>query len=205
MEKYCKNCGAQLSKTTKFCPDCGAKIDDVKSVFCPNCGCEHERGEKFCKQCGCELNPQKKTSSKKIPIIIVAVIAFILIITAVSFMVQPSQKTVDVDEFKFEIPGDFIYDSSQSGSENDEGIITKTGFWSNDTDVIEINVMYAETYVDASKVADDIGGVKRTYLGHEGYYNDLSGIYGFSYVDNNKLITVYTSNPDILNEMETVP
>ncbi len=45
---------------------------------------------------------------------------------------------------------------------------------------------------------------KKNLIGHNGYYNELSDAYSFSFVDNNKLCTVYSSNSDLLTEIELV-
>ena len=52
-------------------------------------------------------------------------------------------------------------------------------------------------------MAKDIGGQEKNMLGYDGYYSDLDDVYSFTFVKENKLISVYTSDYDLLNEIET--
>lgn len=63
-------------------------------MFCNNCGVQINEGEKFCKKCGAPVSTQgptmvKKTkeskSGKKWPVIILAVLAVVILITGVLF------------------------------------------------------------------------------------------------------------------------
>ena len=47
-------------------------------------------------------------------------------------------------------------------------------------------------------------GQAENLFGYDGYYNEFSDTYSFSFVDNNKLCTIYTSNQDLLTEIELV-
>jgi hypothetical protein len=65
--------------------------------------------------------------------------------------------------------------------------------------------MYTTSYnVDQNEVAKEVGGESRSMMGYNGYYNDLSDTYSFSFVKDNKLITVYTSNEDLFNQISVL-
>jgi hypothetical protein len=59
-------------------------------------------------------------------------------------------------------------------------------------------------YVDENKVASEMGGEKMNMMGYDGYYNELSDAYSFTFVKGDKLVTVFTSNFDLLNEIEAL-
>ena len=182
MTKFCKNCGAYISENDAFCTDCGKST--LKT--CPNCGYE--------------------IKSSRLPIIIAA-LAVIAIVAAIviSPITITSMQEVQVDTFTFNIPDNFEEDPASIIDENDNGIITKSKCWNDSTDFIEIEVLYSKNpKTDMENVNAKMGGQEENLIGHNGYYNEFSDAYSFSFVDNNKLCTVYTSNPDLLTEIELV-
>ncbi len=62
----------------------------------------------------------------------------------------------------------------------------------------------ANTFVDANRVNSNLGGQRQNMFGYDGYYNELSDAYSFSFVKDNKLCTVYTSNYNLLSEVEVL-
>ena len=210
MQKFCKNCGAYVGETTRFCPDCGREVQNNSIRYCPHCGAELVENEYFCKNCGTKLKEPKKESlldRHKIPIIIVLVIAVIgvIVLGATSMMLPYGSQEVQVDTFSFEIPEDFVLNEDLSSSENTAGLQYVTGYWDNYGDYIQIDVMYTTLYnVDQNEVAKEVGGESRSMMGYNGYYNDLSDTYSFSFVKDNKLITVYTSNEDLFNQISVL-
>ena len=210
MQKFCKNCGAYVGETTRFCPDCGREVQNNSIRYCPHCGDELVENEYFCKNCGTKLKEPKKESlldRHKIPIIIVLVIAVIgvIVLGAASMMLPYGSQEVQVDTFSFEIPEDFVLNEDLSSNENTAGLQYVTGYWDNYGDYIQIDVMYTTSYnVDQNEVAKEVGGESRNMMGYNGYYNDLSDAYSFSFVKDNKLITVYTSNEDLFNQISVL-
>lgn len=196
MAKFCKNCGAYISENDAFCTDCGKST--LKT--CPKCREQLTAHSKFCPNCGYEIK------SSRLPIIIVA-LAVIAIVAAIAIfpITITSMQEVQVDTFSFNIPNNFEKDPASIIDENNNGIITKSKCWNDSTDFIEIEVLYSKNpKTDMENVNAKMGGQEENLIGHNGYYNEFSDAYSFSFVDNNKLCTVYTSNPDLLTEIELV-
>lgn len=108
-----------------------------------------------------------------------------------------------MDTFSFNIPDNFEEDPASTIDENDNGIITKSKCWNDSTDFIQIEVLYSKN----SKINLENANMKgqaENLFGHDGYYNEFSDAYSFSFIDNDKLCTVYASNPDLLTEIELV-
>lgn len=91
--KKCLRCGAVLMTEQKFCPNCGASVEDMlipKASICKNCGIEIPAENKFCPNCGKpvstikELPEVRKTSGKKLKIILGVSIALVLIIAVIA-------------------------------------------------------------------------------------------------------------------------
>ena len=212
MPNYCKNCGASITENDQICPDCGRPLKAKPMKFCPNCGEKLINNPKFCESCGCKINnsqPEEDGFFKRhqTPIIIIGAVLILAVIAAValSTITIYSTQEVQVDTFNFEIPGNFEENVLNSLSENDKGIKTESKFWEDGDEFIEIDVMYsANGYVDANKINDGMGGQKESMFGYEGYYNELSDAYTFSFVKDNKLCTVYTSNLDLFDQIEVL-
>ena len=49
--KFCDNCGAELTEGAQFCDNCGQKVVDGFGT-CENCGYKFEKDSKFCPKCG---------------------------------------------------------------------------------------------------------------------------------------------------------
>ena len=211
LTKFCKNCGCQLNENELYCPDCGKATGNRHVMkYCPNCGEEIDHDERFCRNCGIELKkPEVKTESMldkyRIPLIILAVIFAIVIVAfgAFSALGTGSVQEVHVDSIGFTIPDYFEEDTHLKVNDNDSGLIYKSKFWQSDSDYIQIDVMYSEQYVDAREIADYMGGEKATMIGHDGYYNELEDSYSFSLVESNKLVTVYTSDYNLLGQIKS--
>ena len=214
MEKYCKNCGANISDADAFCPDCGKEIPITKHaiIYCPNCGERISGYENFCKNCGTKIKTPKKEKDTFLekfnaPIIFLAVIAVIAIVAIGAFiMLMPTPvQEVQVDTIDFSIPDGFVLDDDLSVDENDEGIKVVSKVYASDSDVIQIDVLYSiSSYVDANEVAIAMGGEKQNMMGYDGYYNEFTDGYSFSFVKDNKMVTVYTTQYDTLNEIEVL-
>ncbi len=210
--KFCKNCGCHLNEDELFCPDCGKPTENRPAMkFCPKCGEELDYNEYFCRNCGIKLKePMIEKESflekYKTQIIIIAVIAAIAIVAfgAYSSLETWTSQEVKVDTISFTIPDNFDENEDLKINENDNGIVYKSKFWESDNDYIQIDVMYSTSYVDANEIAEDMGGEKDNMIGHDGYYNDLDDAYSFTFTESNKLITVYTSDFDLLSEIETM-
>ena len=210
MEKYCKNCGAPIDDTSQFCGDCGSEIRHEQHMmkYCPNCGEKVTLDEIFCRNCGIRLKTPKKPTGfmekYKIPVIILIAVAVIAVVAAgaISLISEPQMQEIKVNTIDFMIPQGFEHDSEMDIDENDDGIRYVSKFWQSDEDFIQIDVMYASS-VDAGEIAQELGGKKQTMIGHEGYYNEFSDAYSFSFVEDNKLVTVYTSTYNLLEEIES--
>ena len=166
----------------KFCKNCGAYISE-NDAFCTDCG---KSTLKTCPKCREQLTAHSKfcpdcgyeIKSSRLPIIIAALA---------------------------DIPDNFEEDPASTIDENDKGIITKSKCWNDSADFIQIEVLYSKnSKIDMENVNVNMEGQAENLFGYDGYYNEFSDAYSFSFVDNNKLCTVYTSNPDLLTEIELV-
>ena len=214
MPDYCKNCGAKITENDQYCPDCGKQLQKTSLNFCPNCGEALEKNVKFCGSCGYQLpikQPQTKEDSffkkHQVPIIIIGgllILAVIAIASLSTISIYGTQE-VQVNTIEFEIPDTFQENTLKYLHENDEGIITESKYFEDGSDFIQIDVMYsANTFVDANRVNSNLGGQRQNMFGYDGYYNELSDAYSFSFVKDNKLCTVYTSNYNLLSEVEVL-
>ena len=70
--KFCKNCGAKVSKSAKFCGNCGYQFEVLPQVdpepvisvkHCPQCGNEMAITAKFCRHCGYKVGEQKDAAT----------------------------------------------------------------------------------------------------------------------------------------------
>ena len=194
MAKFCKNCGAYISENDAFCTDCGKST--LKT--CPKCREQLTAHSKFCPNCGYEIK------SSKLPIIIAALVVIAIVAAiAISPITITSMQEVQVDTFSFNIPDNFEEDPASTIDENDKGTIIKSKCWNDSADFIQIEVVYSKnSKIDMENA--NMEGRAENLFGYDGYYNEFSDAYSFSFVDNNKLCTVYTSNQDLLTEIELV-
>lgn len=214
LAKFCKNCGAYIKDTDEICPDCGREIPRKiqKIKFCPNCGEKITAGEYFCKNCGFKLKePRKEKTSfldkHKTLIMAIAVITAIAIVSvgAFSMLTPTGYQEVTVDSFSFNIPVDFTENENLAENENEDGVIYASKYWDNEEDEISIDVMYAKSgNADAEGIASEMGGTRQSMMGHDGYYSELGDAYCFMFVNDNKLITVYVTDPNLFNEIDVL-
>lgn len=217
LEKYCKNCGANIDDSTQVCPDCGREIPAEKYVprhhrKCPNCGRRILGYEQFCRSCGIDLSTaiEEKPASRekyKTPITTIAIIAVIAIVAFGAFntiMPMVSQE-VQVDTINFKIPPGYVQDDDLTFDETDAGVKYVSKFWENDEDDIQIDVTYSQNgTANANDALKEVGGTKQNMMNYDGYYDEVEGYYSFSFVKDNKIISIYTSNHDLLNEIEVL-
>lgn len=230
MEENCNNCGAKLNEGANFCPECGSKIESIqtskinkssddKSAFCPNCGESLEDSENFCVNCGFNHNASEIADEKKnliekykIPIII-AIIAIVLIISGLiaSSLMSPDYsnvelpaQTVTVGSEYFKIPGEFVVDPSSIDVTTESGVVSFSQGWKTSTEHIYIGIITSGyPNVDLDSVAALNGGVHKTLMGYEGYYNENDlGDYSFSFVLDNKICMIDVSSPYLFDEIE---
>ena len=141
--------------------------------------------------------------------LIIAVAAIIVIgvvaVGAVSIFLPAGGQQVDVDSFTFNVPQDFTVDEDMSVDETDNGIVYVSKFMQNDEDTIQIDVMFAESdLVDANDVLNVMDGDAQSMMGYDGYFEEYSDAYAFSFVKDNKLVTVYTTSYDLFDEIEVL-
>ena len=135
----------------------------------------------------------------------IVLISAAITITAFSFVDNLDSQTVDVGTINFKIPSDFKENTSFFSAEDDSGIITISKAWENSADIIKITVMYSNrTYIDANEVNNQIGRHKESILGYNGFIHESQGIYSFSFVKNNMLVTIYTSDIALFDEIEVL-
>lgn len=106
----CKNCGKEISDRATACPTCGTPINKPENQRCTECGFILSSKDNICPNCGCPIQsnelpqkieipnvqPTKRESKRKKPLIIVAVILiFAIIASAISFTYYKKQKTIE--------------------------------------------------------------------------------------------------------------
>ena len=177
--------------------------------YCPNCGEPLPKDAKYCRNCGCEINSKKESFLKKNNILIIAaaivLISATMTITSFSFVNDMDSQTVNVGTIDFKIPSQFKENASFSSTEDDNGIITISKAWESSPDIIKITVMYSNgTYINANEVNNQIGGHKESMLGHSGFLHESHDTYSFSFVKKNMLVTVYTSDIALFDEIKVL-
>ena len=214
LEKYCKNCGARIDDSDQFCPDCGKVIGNATHPIrhCPNCGERITGEEHFCKSCGFKLmevaneKPGFLNRHKNL-IIVAAAIAVIAVVAvgAISIFAPIGDQQVDVDSFTFSIPQDFEVDDDLTVNESEDGISYVSKYMQNGNDSIQIDVMYSQSdIVDANDVLNVMDGDAQSMMGYDGYFEEYSDAYAFTFVKDNKIITVYTTDYDLFDQIEVL-
>lgn len=210
MATFCKNCGAYVDETMQFCPDCGKQIDQAVIRYCPNCGEKLTLNEYFCRNCGLKLKEPKKESfleKNKNLIIVLAVIAVIAVIAVgAMFMISPVEnQEVKVDTISFNIPGDYQINEDLTSSENLDGVRHISKYWKKFDDYIRIDVIDPNSHsVDANDLLNEIDGHRENMMGYTGYYEETSDVYAFTFVKDNKVVSVSSSRPDVFDDIKVV-
>ncbi|AMD18322.1 hypothetical protein TL18_10070 [Methanobrevibacter sp. YE315] len=176
MERYCRKCGAKLKNEAIFCPNCGEKA----------------------------VYPDESFLSKyKIPLIIAAVAAIILI----SFVVlTPQTQIVKVDDVEFEIPADYVNDPSRTEVSYDENVKSSAMGWSNKDTYIEIGVARTPgSGFNSQEAAANVGGSPTKMLGYSGYYQKYDNeSYTFVFGLKDKVCMVYVSDYDAFKDIKVI-
>lgn len=218
MGLYCEHCGAKLNENAKFCHECGNSINSnsIKDKInqCPECGRKLDKSKQHCEHCGAKLNilnNQSKDhenfiSKYKIPLIIIIFASIIILSLFIisSLYTEPSPNIQVVEVETFQLPSDFKLDPSSRHMENDNGVITSSKMWTDGKDYIGIIVIHSGYRVDLDAAAANIGGVKKTLMGYEGYYLENNTIYSFAFPLNGKLCIIAVSNPQLFNEIKVL-
>lgn len=102
---HCSECGSEVSDKAVECPQCGAKLheQDVIRKVCEECGGELTEGEVICHKCGCPVQdnaqkeavvvqPVKKFNTKKLIIIVVALVTLLGAAFGVHSMQEKAKK-----------------------------------------------------------------------------------------------------------------
>lgn len=105
----CKNCGKEISDKATACPTCGTPINKPENQRCTECGFILSSEDNICQIAAAypkqwiatkieipNVQPTKRESKRKKPLIIVAVILiFAIIASAISFTYYKKQKTIE--------------------------------------------------------------------------------------------------------------
>ena len=176
MEKYCRNCGVKLKENDVFCPNCGMKAITPKYSF---------------------------LRKYKIPLIIAAIIAIVL----VSFIaLTPQTQIVKVDSVEFEIPADYVREPSRTEVSFDGNVKSSAMGWSNNDTYIEIGVTKSPGKgINGDEVASQVGGSPTKMLGYSGYYQKYDDeSYSFVFGMKDKVCMVYASDYDAFDDIKVV-
>lgn len=223
MEEYCKNCGASLKEGAKFCQECGEKTENIEKEvelnYCPNCGSELQNGAVYCEECGVNIeNPEMRPANGesliqkyKIPIIILALVAIIGISGAIiSSMSEPEPielppQEVTVGAEFFMIPGEFTAVPGSFDIKNDNYAFMNSQSWSDGYDTINIAILSSAVDADLESIAGSEGGVHKTMMGYEGYYDEVDvSDYSFIFVKDDKICVIETTSPHLFDEISVL-
>ncbi len=176
MEKYCRNCGVKLKENDEYCPNCGKKAITPKYSF---------------------------FEKHKIPLIIVAIIAVILIALVIS---TPQTQIVEVDNVEFEIPADYVSEPSRTEVNYDQNVKSTSMGWSNKDTYIELGVSRTPGKgINSQEAASYVGGSPTKMLGYSGYYQKYDDeSYSFVFGMKDKVCMVYVSDYDAFNDIKVV-
>lgn len=221
MGNICNKCGGELDENAKFCPECGDKIEypqikNNKKPYCPNCGAYVADSENFCDECGTNLKtPSIQTDASfiekyKVPII-VAIIVVIFIFAGLIALGSFNQDTGPVElppqrvtvgaEF-FEIPGQFAINAGPLDIDTQNGVTTFGQSFTYNYDTISIGVISSYQNIDLESIAASEGGVHKTLMGYDGYYNEIDvNDYSFAFVLDGKLCVIETTSPYLFDEI----
>lgn len=223
MEEYCKNCGASLKEGAKFCQECGEKTENIEKEvelnYCPNCGSELQKESVYCEECGVNIeNPEMRPANGesliqkyKIPIIILAIVAIIGISGAIiSSMSEPEPielppQEVTVGAEFFMIPGEFTAVPGSFDIKNDNYAFMNSQSWSDGYDTINIAILSSAIDTDLESIAGSEGGVHKTMMGYEGYYDEVDvSDYTFIFVKDDKICVIETTSPHLFDEISVL-
>lgn len=223
MEEYCKNCGASLKEGAKFCQECGEKTENIEKEvelnYCPNCGSELQKESVYCEECGVNIeNPEMRPANGesliqkyKIPIIILAIVAIIGISGAIiSSMSEPEPielppQEVTVGAEFFMIPGEFTAVPGSFDIKNDNYAFMNSQSWSDGYDTINIAILSSAVDTDLESIAGSEGGVHKTMMGYEGYYDEVDvSDYSFIFVKDDKICVIETTSPHLFDEISVL-
>lgn len=210
MATFCKNCGAYVDDDSQFCQDCGKQVNQAVIRYCPNCGEKLTSKEYFCRNCGLKLKEPKKESflekNKNVIIVFVVIAVIAVIAVGAMFMISPAgNQEVQVNTISFNIPGDYEVNEDLFTDETQNGVRYVSKYWNNYDDYIQIDVICPASYsFDAYDILNEVGGEKRNMMGYNGYYEDLSDAYVFTFVKDNNVVSVYSSSPDVFDSIEVV-
>lgn len=178
-------------------------MDKIKLMKCEKCGEPLPENARFCRNCGHEIR-ESLLKRYKLPILFLA-IALILALIAIVIFSGFTYNDVQVGPIDFRIPDGFGEEILPDSFENDSGIVTVSKMWFRGEDVIKITVMYAgDTYVDANIVNHQVGGHKEKMLGYDGFLRKNNGVYSFSFVKDNTLITIYVTDINLFDEIKVL-
>lgn len=219
MERYCKNCGAKIEAGTFKCPDCGRDINDpsLRNVFdyCPICGAKIENNENKCQECGTIFSSPKSAIPKesryekyKKPAIIIAIILIIAIFALFTIPdeiglgddIGGGEEVIELNPLEFNLPNDYeLVDANVEVDYDTEGsVISQT--WKNKTNTVNITSLNVEGS-DSDAMMKDIGGEKKTYFGHEGYYEKVGKIHTFVFTDGEYIYEIDSLDKEVLNHI----
>ena len=116
-----------------------------------------------------------------------------------------NNETVTIDEFEFNIPAGFVEDTNYSK----ENVSASVGVidYTYDQKLFErghvaVSILVAD--YGENKVTNDvvgaIGGNETTIAGIDGYLDYNNNIYSFNYAKNDKLVTITSSDKDVISD-----
>ena len=207
--KTCNNCGADLDDEARFCDECGSEVE-IK-LFCQNCGSDITDSENFCEHCGANLNASNSKSfiaKYKFPIMAVLSVAIVLLLVGLIVLSsQPSEdielpaQTVTVGAEYFKIPGNF-YTATPMDIDTNYGSVSFSQCWTDGHDSICIYIISPNYNADLQSALASQGGVYKTMMGYDGYYNENDIYnYSFAFILDGKICIVGTTSVHLFDEI----
>lgn len=111
----------------------------------------------------------------------------------------PAQDVTVGTEY-FRIPGEFRAVPGSFDIKSEDYVFSNSESWSDGYDTINIAVMSSAADVDLESVAGSEGGVHKTMMGYEGYYNEIDiNDYSFTFVLDDKICVIETTSPRLFD------
>ncbi|MBR2664870.1 MULTISPECIES: hypothetical protein [Methanobrevibacter] len=145
---------------------------------------------------------------------IIAILSLLIVVAGASavsafgfddLMGGDSNETVTINGFDFNVPAGFEEDANYS-KENESASVGVIDYTYDqklfEKGPVAVSILVAD--YGENKVTDDvvaaIGGNQTTIAGIDGYLDYNNGIYSFNYAKNDKLVTITSSDEDVISD-----
>ncbi len=137
---------------------------------------------------------------------IMAILALLIIVASTTAIyAATSDDTVEVDNIEFSLPDGFQEDPSEEKVNEPQSVggIEYTicqKLFNKDTTYVSILVAQYGDYKVNDDIVKSIGGNRTTIKGVDGYLDYSNGIYMFNFAKDDKLVTITSSDKDVIQD-----